>query len=345
MEAKRSDEVRSLYERYPFPHGTTRSAPDYAYASTWFAYFQPHELAGCSVLEAGCGTGNKVAALGQMYPEASFVGIDLSAQSVECALELLAKHSVKNVEIERADILALEDVDRFDVIQAVGVVHHTADPQLCLANLTRALKKEGVMLIWLYHPLGEFDRLTKRKLLHTLWGLKRDDLCEGERLMKALGLTLEEGHYGPRKRDSDILEGDADAFMHPLVEAYDFSTAMEMLARAGCDWAAIDFINIRWGLKFVNLDAARESVMGEAGPQAAFRLPLADVLPESLHDRFRAMSRMEQLQVIELSMRPRGYLVVAGRGDSHTRFDPRIQGSRIDLGRLRSEHACGLSRG
>ncbi|MBI4818704.1 MAG: class I SAM-dependent methyltransferase [Deltaproteobacteria bacterium] len=343
----RSEDVQKLYERYPFPHGTTKGAADMVYASTWLPHFRPEALNGRRVLEAGCGTGNKLVALAKMYPGARFVGVDLSGPSLAVAKELAEKHGRTNVELRQGNLLEISEISEYDVIQSVGVIHHLEDPQRGLDNLARALKPDGTMMIWLYHPFGEHDRLIRRELLLTLWGPDRSDLTQGEQLMKALQMTLEAGHYGPRTKASDELEGDADAFMHPIVNAYRFEEGFRMLKESGCKWVGVDFVNFRWSVKYVNLggmtnpsaELAPPEPSAIASPQDqwmaamrnAFDLKVSDVVPEGLTDRFQALPAREKLRAIELALKPRGFLMIAGKGQIDPSLGKRIRSNVIAL--------------
>lgn len=331
-----SQDVQKLYQRYPFPHGSSTSGADFQFSGMWLTHFQPESLAGCQILEAGCGTGNKLTALAKMYPLAHFTGVDISEPSLAVAQELAKSYELTNIEHRQADLLKLDEESKYDIIQSIGVLHHLSDPQRGFNRLRRALKDDGAMLIWLYHPYGEHKRLQQRKLLHALWGDKRDDLEEGERLMKALELDLDSGHYGPRALGSDKLAGNADAYMHPIVEAYELGETFDMLQKSGCTWVSVDFFTIRWGMKFVNLTELEDPVtptnLVDAGLRAMFHLRLSSVLPNpSLQERFRTLSKREQIKVLELLVEPRGFQVIAGTGNSHERFDARIRGNLIEL--------------
>ncbi|MEM9494075.1 MAG: hypothetical protein AAGC55_33320, partial [Myxococcota bacterium] len=75
MTPPQSQDVQKLYRRYPFPHGSSSSGADFQFSSMWLAHFPADSLAGQRVLEAGCGSGNKLTALAKMYPQAHFTGI------------------------------------------------------------------------------------------------------------------------------------------------------------------------------------------------------------------------------------------------------------------------------
>lgn len=331
-----SDDVRSLYEHYPFPRNNKESAPDFMFAGVWDAHFTADTLAGKRVLEAGCGTGHKLAAFAKKFPKASFVGIDLSEASLEVARDLLKRFDIKNVELRRGNLLELDINAEFDVVSSMGVVHHTEDPQRALDNLGRAIKPDGALFIWLYHPYGDFDRLRKREMLLALWGDDRSDLSLGESLMKALELHLDPRHYGGYSgKTYDELEADADAFMHPIVNAYTFEESMAMLRHAGCTWGAIDYLNFQYLVKFLNLADVAPAGGGEqlvqAALRAAFDLKSSAIVPESVHDRFMKLDRRAQLRIVELSTRPRGFQIVAGRRGSEKMFGPRLLGNLVEL--------------
>jgi SAM-dependent methyltransferase len=332
-----SEDVRALYEQYPFPKKNKESAPDFMFASVWDAHFTPDSLAGKRVLEAGCGSGHKLAAFAKKFPKASFVGIDLSEASLDVARDLLRRFDITNVELRRANLLELDVVGEFDVVSSMGVVHHMEDPQRGLDNLARAIKPDGALFIWLYHPYGDFERLRRREMLLALWGDDRSDLQLGESLMKALDLHLDPRHYGGYSgKTYDELEADADAFMHPIVNAYTFDEAMAMLRHAGCTWGAIDYLNFQYLVKFLNLAnvapaAGAGQQLVQAALAAAFELRSSAVVPESVHERFLKLDRRAQLRIVELAMRPRGFQIVAGKSGGEKMFGPRLLGNLVQL--------------
>jgi SAM-dependent methyltransferase len=322
-----TEDVKRLYERYPYPYSVGNDEPDPLLSYLFRGYFYLDPLAGWRILDAGCGTGHKVAGLAQAYPQARFVGLELSGASAAVARGLAQKHALSNLEVVQGNILEAEFGETFDVVQSFGVVHHLEDPQRGLRNLVRALKPEGILVVWLYHPLGEFQRLAQRELLQTLWARDWNDMATGQALMEQLALHLPSTQYGPRDKEANPLEGDADAFMHPIVNAYRFGEALAMLRAAGMEWAAPDFVNLPGDVKLLNLSDAPDPYT------AHMTLRLADVLPsDALQQRYRALPREEQLRVIELALHPRGFQVLAGRGQSLQRLAaPRMRGNAVAL--------------
>jgi SAM-dependent methyltransferase len=324
MDTARTEDVKQLYERYPYPRGSTNAGPDFAFTYFMRIHFLPSDLAGLRILDAGCGTGHKLVALAITYPKASFVGVDLSEQSLEVARALAERTGVRNVELRQGSFPEMTFEEKFDFIQSIGVIHHLENPQKGLDNLTGALKEDGFLSTWLYHPFGEFDRLRQRELLLTLWGKDRTDMAEGQALMEALGLELKPQHYGPREKDADNLEGNADAYMHPIVNAYRFDEAFDMLKAAGNRWAAVDFLNLKGALKFVNLEEVKDHMVGHLCVRPD------DLLASGmLHDRYRRLPVADRLKVIELALQPTGFLTFSGKGESFVRLSERIRGNLI----------------
>ncbi|MEK9967985.1 MAG: class I SAM-dependent methyltransferase, partial [Ferrovibrio sp.] len=140
--------VRSMYERAPYPGlGAGLKNPD--------LYLKPIESdlsrrETVRFLDAGCGTGHYLVGVAKHYPEWHCHGIDLSANSLSVAGELAKKHNV-TVTLTRGSYLdPLPYDEKFDVIAAIGTVHHAADPVAALRNLSSALKDDGYLLLHMY---------------------------------------------------------------------------------------------------------------------------------------------------------------------------------------------------
>lgn len=325
-----TDDVRHLYESYPYPYSRGNPEPDMLLSYVFRWYFLMDPLAGWRILDAGCGTGHKLAGLARTYPKARFVGVELSGPSAEVARQLIAGLKLSNVEVRHGSLTELPLDERYDFVQSFGVIHHLEHPQKGLDRLGDVLANDGIMAIWLYHPLGEFERLTQRELLIAIWGSDWKDMAQGESLMQSLGLDLDPNQYGPsygpRGREANALEANADAFMHPIVHAYRFGEAMQMMRLAGMQWTAVDMINMQGTVKLLNLSGVEDPFTG------SFFLRAGDLFDsEKLRVRYNSMSMEKQLDIIELKMRPRGFQILAGRGESYAKLAPRIRGNVIHL--------------
>jgi SAM-dependent methyltransferase len=101
---------------------------------------------GCTVLEAGCGTGAQTLELAARSPGARFTCVDISAASLAAASRRTADAGLHNVEFQQADLRALPfDAGSFDHVFVCFVLEHLADPVGTLRSLLRLLKPGGTL--------------------------------------------------------------------------------------------------------------------------------------------------------------------------------------------------------
>jgi methyltransferase-like protein/2-polyprenyl-3-methyl-5-hydroxy-6-metoxy-1,4-benzoquinol methylase len=76
----------------------------------------------CRVLELGCSSGGNILPLAELYPDAEFVGVDLSARQIEDGRACLAELGLKNARLE---MMSVQDITpafgQFDYIVAHGL--------------------------------------------------------------------------------------------------------------------------------------------------------------------------------------------------------------------------------
>lgn len=75
------------------------------------------------VLELGCAAGGNLMPMAGDYPEAKFLGFDLSSRQIEAGRQAVAELGFKNLELRQADLLALDidEIGEFDYIICHGV--------------------------------------------------------------------------------------------------------------------------------------------------------------------------------------------------------------------------------
>jgi SAM-dependent methyltransferase len=104
------------------------------------------DLAGQTVLDAGCGMGRYLRVVGEAGALA--VGMDLS-RAVEAARDLTREFS--GVTVVQGDLLRLPFAEgSFDQIYSLGVLDHTPDPRRAFLGLAKLLKPGGRIAIWVY---------------------------------------------------------------------------------------------------------------------------------------------------------------------------------------------------
>ncbi|MGC1348708.1 MAG: class I SAM-dependent methyltransferase, partial [Xanthobacteraceae bacterium] len=107
------------------------------------------------ILIAGCGTGEHPFDVAQKSPNARILAVDLSRASLAYARRKGREEGLRNIDYAQADILQLGAIGRsFDRIEAVGVLHHLADPKAGWRILVSMLRPNGVMRIGLYSEIA-----------------------------------------------------------------------------------------------------------------------------------------------------------------------------------------------
>jgi SAM-dependent methyltransferase len=104
--------------------------------------------AGSVVLEAGCGVGAQTVTLAQRSPDARFVSVDVSADSIAQAKRKADQAGLTNVEFRQADIYALPfAAESFDHVFVCFVLEHLSRPADALTCLERLLRAGGTITV------------------------------------------------------------------------------------------------------------------------------------------------------------------------------------------------------
>jgi SAM-dependent methyltransferase len=224
-----ADEVRSFYDRYPYPRPVDsleqyrrlwedplRRRADHHLFWPDKPYREDH-----SILVAGCGT-SQAAKHALRWPAAQVTGIYISATSVRCREELKRKYNLKNLQVHQ---LAIEQVNQlemsFDQVVCTGVLHHLASPDAGLAALRGVLKPDAAMHLMVYAPYGRTGIYMLQEFCRRI-GISATD--EGIRGLIAALRALPPGHplehilrEAPDFRQEAAL---ADVLLHPQDRAY-----------------------------------------------------------------------------------------------------------------------------
>ena len=173
IESGVSIQVRQQYEENPYPRWVKTAPPSPPLPfDAWLRRQLPHgrfqrlNKNSIDILIAGCGTGRHAIEVAQQYAGARPLAIDLSLASLGYAKRKLIAHGLDNIELAQADILRLGSLDRtFDVIEAVGVLHHLADPVAGWRVLLSLLRPRGFMRLGLYSALGRQSVVAVHKFI------------------------------------------------------------------------------------------------------------------------------------------------------------------------------------
>lgn len=117
----------------------------------WISPFPEAGFEGKRFLDLGCGAGRN-AHWALVNGATGGIALDYDERTVAQARKNLAEHPGMEVRHQSAYELADEAV--VDVAFSIGVIHHLADPKRAVANMVRALKPGGTLILWVYAKEG-----------------------------------------------------------------------------------------------------------------------------------------------------------------------------------------------
>ena len=247
---KISAAVAKLYDTYPFPPEPLldEAPPGYNWRWNWltasaFCTGQKPASTQARILDAGCGTGVGTEYLVHLNPDATVVGIDLSAGALAVARERCQKSGATGVEFHH---LSLFDVDQlpgeFDLINCVGVLHHTPDPQRGIQALAQKLAPGGLLHVFVYGELGRWEIKLMQEAIALLQGDRRGDYPDGVAVGRQIFAALPENNR-LRQREKERWSWEnqrdecfADMYVHPQEIDYNINTVFELIDASGLEF-------------------------------------------------------------------------------------------------------------
>jgi SAM-dependent methyltransferase len=245
-----SSAVAALYNIYPFPPEPLIDEAPIGYNWRWdwntayhFCAGQKPDRQAIRILDAGCGTGCGTEYLVHLNPEAEVIGIDLSQGALAVAQERCERSVGGRVAFQH---LSLFDVDQlsgqFDLINCVGVLHHTPDPIRGIKALADKLAPGGIMHIFVYGELGRWEVQLMQEAIGLLQGDKRGDYRDGVQVGRQVFANLPENNrLVLREKERWAMENHrdecfADMYVHPQEIDYNVDTLFELIEASGLEF-------------------------------------------------------------------------------------------------------------
>ena len=224
-----AEEVRSFYERMPYPapltsldeHRDLYKNPDRRRAHYHLMWPTEPLRGNQEILVAGCGT-SQAARYALREPDARVTAIDISDTSLGYTRELQLKYGLENLELQQLEIENVGRLGRtFDQVVCTGVLHHLPDPDVGLRALRDVLRPQGAMHLMVYALYGRTGIYMMQEYCRLL-GITTSDTD-----LRDLGHTLQKlpaAHpiAGVMRGAMDVNHPDAlaDALLHPNDRAY-----------------------------------------------------------------------------------------------------------------------------
>jgi len=119
------------------------------------------QFSGKDCLDAGCGGGRATVLMGAAGARL-LCAIDYSPENTRTTAAMAHAKGLTGVRMHRGSVLDLPFGDAsFDVVWCNGVLHHTADPDRGLCELTRVLRPDGKLWLYLYGAGGLYWHVVK----------------------------------------------------------------------------------------------------------------------------------------------------------------------------------------
>ena len=154
----------------------------------------PERRSDAALLDVGCGYGHLLARFRDHY---ELYGVELSDHAAAMARDRLPRAHVLRADLQRG----LPFRGRFDVVLAINVVEHLADPRAGVAALAGTLRDRGVAVIHLPTINGPVSRgIYRFAYAGDPTHIYRPSSREVVRLFESEGFTLLEGSHAPHSR-------------------------------------------------------------------------------------------------------------------------------------------------
>ncbi|MEH1811646.1 MAG: class I SAM-dependent methyltransferase [Nostoc sp.] len=242
--------VAKLYNTYPFPPEALLDEPPPGYNWRWnwlaahnFCTGQKPQKQDIRILDAGCGTGVGTEYLVHLNPQASVVGIDLSTGALAVAKERCQRSGANRVEFHHLSLFDVEQLPgEFDLINCVGVLHHTPDPIRGIQALAKKLAPGGLMHIFVYGELGRWEIQLMQKAIALIQGDKKGDYRDGVQVGRQIFASLPENNrivkYDKQRwsLENNKDEYFADMYVHPQEIDYNIETLFELIDASGLEF-------------------------------------------------------------------------------------------------------------
>ena len=245
---KDTDGIEQQYTEHPYPAPISNmrerieqgyrqgSSPD----QLWHKLFPEKAYRDdLNILVAGCGT-NQAVYHAMSFPNSHHYAIDVSDVSLNHVKDMIKKYDIRNLEVEKKDIVDLPHKNEFDYVISTGVIHHTKDPQESLSKLVETTKDDGALFIMVYASYLRVGIYYFQDVFRYL-GLKstKKDIGTAKKLIE----LSPKNHYAHNyieaitrssgTKDLSFDAGFVDTFFNARDVAFDIFELKELISNAG----------------------------------------------------------------------------------------------------------------
>ncbi|GAB2935479.1 class I SAM-dependent methyltransferase [Rheinheimera gaetbuli] len=189
---------------------------------------------------AGCGT-NQAVITALKYPQSEILGTDISTESLAAAKVLAEQLNVTNVKLEEMSLNNVNYEDEFDIVICTGVIHHNYDPSIPLSKLAKALKKNGVLELFVYNYYHRLTTTAFQKAIRMMCSTDGRPEIDVELPVSAAMIKDQQANYSPLMGGflAGLVDSHesamADAILQPVEYSYTVETFNELIQSQGLE--------------------------------------------------------------------------------------------------------------
>jgi SAM-dependent methyltransferase len=219
--------VEAFYEELPFNYSSAETGAELirsrnqikVYPDVWRLLSNEQPI---TVIDVGCGTGwfaNTVA----LHHHLPIVGIDLSERALQRARETSTILGIQEfATFRRRDLFDTDHFGIFDLVNCLGVLHHTYDFRKAFSRVAGLVAEEGFLHLGLYHKYG------REPFLDSFKGFRAH--VEADSLMEEKAFTLFR-EMNPTISDEPFLRSwFRDQVFHPWETQHTLEEVISLLA-------------------------------------------------------------------------------------------------------------------
>ena len=319
-----TQKVKNMYKKYPYPSPSTDVSQTNELLNLLriFEIESKIKLENKSIFDAGSGTGHRITNVAQHFKKSSFLGIDISDKSLSIANKLKKLKKLQNIEFQKYNIMnGVKTLGKFDLVLCMGVLHHLSNPGKGLQILSKTLKDDGIIFLYLYGKLGGHKRMINKEIISILLDKEKLNYDLGIKLARDLGLNKFD--YGWNLNFKNKKEEDAlivDSLLHANEFLYDCNDIDNLFKKSNL-----------YGYAIFGITAGTEGYLFDASITTDKKLSIPQTnISEKLKTKrslscYKLLNLKDKLRVIDLVYEPNGYTII---GLTKTAYD-KLSNKRI----------------
>ena len=208
----------------------------------------------------------------------------------------------------------VESLGTFDFVLCMGVLHHLSNPEKGLEMLSKTLKDDGIIFLYLYGKLGGHQRMLHKELISLLLGKEKTNYELGIKLIREL--KLNKFDYGWNLNFKNSKEEDSlivDSLLHANELLYDFYDIDKLFKNSNL-----------YGYSIFGITENTQGLLFDSriSPDSKLLMPQTNVsqnLKSNLSlSYYQSLSLKEKFRILDLIYKPNGYTVI---GFTKTAFE------------------------